>query len=343
MKLSYSRWLVCFVYLAFAMSWAFSVWFQLNRERQQLLISTISQASQIEKMYSSMVIEENRLLQGLVKGINSDIAIGNAWREQDREKLLSLALPKFNELKKSFLVSHLYFIDLQQICFLRVHAPLRHGDLIQRYTLEKSIQTNKDFGGLELGYFGHFILRHVHPWYYQGELIGYIELGVEIQHLTAKLKQLTDADMIFLINKSHLDRERANQGKHLLGQTINWEQYLHEVVVEGSSKSSAVEINHYISSSGKYTDHIFTEVFEIESQFVGANIRLKDTSGADLGRMLILTDQKIWYQNRTKFLIVQVIVLGFGGFWWVFILFIFKIQQDQQRPSIKRNGVSVCY
>jgi hypothetical protein len=85
--------------------------------------------------------------------------------------------------------------------------------------------------GLELGVVGTFTLRVVIPWYHQGELIGYLELGKEIDHIIARLRQLLDLDIYVFIRKSLLDPQQADELAQLTGRQFDWGRYADYLLV----------------------------------------------------------------------------------------------------------------
>ena len=68
-----------------------------------------------------------------------------------------------------------------------MHKPEKHGDYIDRFTMDQAVHDGKSIWGVELGRFGTFTLRVVCPWRIDGKVAGYIELGEEVKHITPKL------------------------------------------------------------------------------------------------------------------------------------------------------------
>ncbi|WP_457553539.1 hypothetical protein [Desulfobacula sp.] len=79
--------------------------------------------------------------------------------------------------------------------------PLRYGDMINRFTTPKAQKENAPASGIELGPFGTFTLRVVHPWVMGGKTAGYIELGMEIKHITPEIKKY-----LARVHKIHSDK-----------------------------------------------------------------------------------------------------------------------------------------
>ena len=84
-------------------------------------------------------------------------------------------IPNNFYLIPKYRVTHFYFHGLGRACFLRVHNPAKYGDYITRFTMDAAEKKQEIVHGIELGPFGTFTLRVVHPWRISGELAGYIE------------------------------------------------------------------------------------------------------------------------------------------------------------------------
>jgi hypothetical protein len=138
----------------------------------------------------------------------ADPGLVEAFRARDRDRLLALAQPRFERLKAELSVTHWYFIEREpaRTCFLRVHAPATFSDVIRRDTLSQAIATGRMGAGKELGKTA-FALRVVKPIRLGGEVIGYMELGEEIDHFLGRMKEETGDDYAVLVDKAHIDRK----------------------------------------------------------------------------------------------------------------------------------------
>ncbi len=75
-----------------------------------------------------------------------------------------------------------------------------------RITTLRAEKTGKITYGLELGPMGTLTLRVVAPMIVNGKRIGFVELGEEIYHITAKLKKTIGVELIVNLHKKFLDR-----------------------------------------------------------------------------------------------------------------------------------------
>lgn len=131
-----------------------------------------------------------------------------AFRARDRERLLEVAAPLFATMSERDRVTHWYFIepDPTRAVFLRVHRPELHGDRVERATLRQAVETRDLGAGKELGQTA-FALRVVRPWVHGGELLGYVELGEEIDHFLTAMKARTGDEYGLLVKKKFLDEQ----------------------------------------------------------------------------------------------------------------------------------------
>jgi hypothetical protein len=135
-----------------------------------------------------------------------DKAILAPFLKRDRKKLLAVAKPSFEMMKTEDQITHWYFIEADGTCFLRVHRPEQFGDVITRDTFTQAVRTGDVGFGMELGKTA-FALRVVRPIQADGKVLGYMELGEEIDHFFDRMKKETGDDFGLLVDKQHVDRK----------------------------------------------------------------------------------------------------------------------------------------
>ncbi len=147
------------------------------------------------------------MLSSALDELAADPALVRPFVARDREKLLAAARPIFERLKAEDQITHFYFLDPEpaRTCFLRVHKPEQFGDVVNRDTLLAAIATRKIGYGKDLGKTA-FALRVVKPMRSGGRIVGYMELGEEIDHFFERMKHQTGDDFGLLVDKEHVDR-----------------------------------------------------------------------------------------------------------------------------------------
>ncbi len=157
-----------------------------------------------QKLFKKQLDSDTEILNATIKTLieSGDPQIQATWIARDHEKLLNLTSPLFEQLRSKHRITHFYFHDTDRINFLRVHNPKRHSDLINRFTMLGAEKTGQPFAGIELGPLGTFSLRSVHPWLIKNQLVSYIEMGEEIDHVIEKLHKILNVEIFIAIEKS---------------------------------------------------------------------------------------------------------------------------------------------
>lgn len=147
-------------------------------------------------------------MSGLLDALLEDERLADAFEAGDRARLLALASPRFEALRARQGITHWYFHPAhpeRDGVFLRVHRPELHGDPVRRELVARAAATLRETSGTELGRTAYAV-RVVRPWLRGGRLIGFVELGQDIQAFLARMKAMTHDDYGLLLAKERLDR-----------------------------------------------------------------------------------------------------------------------------------------
>ncbi len=189
---------------------------------------------QVEALQILQAKSYRQKLQTAVEVIEKDPVLRTAFLERDRGTLLDQVVPLFVQLNRSANITQIYFHEMDKICFLRAHSTNHYGDIVQRETLDEAVVTESEIVGMELGGRGAMTLRLVRPWYHEGLLIGYLELGMEMQWLTADIRRVLDLNIITVLDKTLLTESDWKKGKDTFGYTGKWTDYPGYVIADGS-------------------------------------------------------------------------------------------------------------
>jgi signal transduction histidine kinase/ActR/RegA family two-component response regulator len=201
---------------------AMVVYTQYSGFKQQQQFRTARAAERAEAMLDDQTRANVAAMKSLTGMLMRDPAIIKAFREQDRAALLRITEPLLAEFRRVHGISHLYFHRNDLTNFARAHEPSHFDDKINRQTLRTAATWSGSAAGAaqgadgaawghEQGPFGNYTLRHVTPWVVDGERIGFIELGTEFQDLTAQLRAENNVQVVYLADKSALDRAKWEQ------------------------------------------------------------------------------------------------------------------------------------
>jgi hypothetical protein len=154
----------------------------------------------VHKAFQEELDRDSREMASTLKLIATDDSLRAAMAGLDQEALLRIATPIYTRLHHERGFMQFCFVGPDRTCILRVHQPERYGDTIDRFTTLEAERTGRAASGLELGVLGTFGLRTVIPWRDGPRLIGYIELGHDISHLTAELHDMFGVEYCALVN-----------------------------------------------------------------------------------------------------------------------------------------------
>jgi len=204
------------------------------------------------ELYNKLMEVETDVLESLASTYVDKSSLRKAFLSGDRKILLQESAPILEKIKERFKITHFYFHLPDQTCFLRVHNPPRHSDLITRQTLNFASQNDTQAYGLELGPFGTLTLRFVMPWHIDGELVGFIELGKEIDYIAEEMKKILELEINFIVEKKFLDIEEWREGQRILGKKqSDWDFLSEHVVISTTMLRIPVEADR--CSGGKPT------------------------------------------------------------------------------------------
>lgn len=191
------------IVLIFVASTTFMGFFSYNRQVNQLEESLKDLAKNQYRLFQAILEADAEGLARAQTGLTRLESLLTPFAEKDRDQLLSAATSVFRELERDHSITHMYFIEPDGTVFLRAHAPEQHGDRLMRATYLRAAETRKTATGLERGR-NFFSLRCVAPLSYRGELIGFIEVAEEIDHVFERMKAITGNDVSLFLTEEFL-------------------------------------------------------------------------------------------------------------------------------------------
>ena len=276
--------------------------------------------------YADNLKDAASLLASLSDFIESNRIIQRAWLAKDRQALLVAARPAYKRISMEGRFTHLYFHTTDRVNFLRVHTPDRYGDLIDRHTLIEA-STNQEWAwGVELGVYGQFVLRVVKPWLIDGELVGYVELGSNIEYLTRQVKKMTGADLVVVIDKEYIEFEAWSDRHSQLGVSVDWNLLAEKLIIDQTLGVLPKQLLEYISRG--IEDDVSLTISDEQQIYDASVLPAVDANDELLGNIWILLD--ITEQNRdlktltTVFVVASVELAGLIIF--LFYAYVFRIQ-----------------
>ncbi|HZF69885.1 cache domain-containing protein [Sulfuricurvum sp.] len=278
----------------------------------------------LDKNTASMTVTLNSIV--------NDDAVKKALKDNDRARLLSDWRDSFIHMKKVNKITHLYFIDKYRVCLLRVHKPEKHGDLINRFTALEAEWTRKPSSGIEVGPMGTFTLRVVQPVFEGKELVGYVELGKEIEDVVSSLHTYMHNEMAVVIHKEYLNRKTWEEGMNMLNKAVYWDELPYDVVIYASQGRLPGTIA--ATMNQQYSDHQRDhEVLYRSVPWRVSVLPVKDVSGKEVGGLIIMNNIEAEKSELNRFAIRNILVgiVFLGLFFTIVGLLLRRIDRSEKK------------
>jgi len=255
--------------------------------------------------------------------------IKKALREKDPDRLLQYSSDIFEQLKHNFGITHLYYHDTQRVNILRVHQPARHGDTISRITMLNAVKKGSSSSGYELGPLGTLTLRVVTPWYDGIGLLGYIELGKELELIVQNIANHEDMKILMAVDKSFLNHqgyELSNQKKHL---PSFWNEFKSMVIINSKEQTPAV-IHHAIEAFDRANTPSSSVIDDGQVYYSLSSVPIIDAANRKVGDYYILMDISAEVRSSRDVLITIALI---GLLMTIGFLVFFKSKLNQSRKA----------
>ena len=244
-----------------------------------------------KEMFYNLEDNDVKMLSSTMEALLSNGELRGVYLRGDREEVYNYAQPIFSRLKDEFGITHFYIHYPNGTNFIRIHNKAIFGDKITRKTFEKSVQTNGFGTGLELGVTA-FALRVVHPYYDGPNLIGYMELGEEIDNFLKVMKKQTGNEFGIFIKKEYIKHEDWKSMRATNGLRDNYDDLKSYVVIDSTTAS----ISSFVANSEDKLSSIQTEGHTLDkfqmgpSTYVTGGFPLYDADGQAVGTVVVVKD-----------------------------------------------------
>lgn len=326
-----TRILVPFTFVILSVIGAFLVTAYLYEEHEHEENLTESVAA-VERLFRQTLDKDSNMLLAALTAIAHDDGIKTAFLDGDRAALLKRAGPLFKNLRRNNLVTHFYFTGPDRVNFLRVHQPDEYGDAIDRITMLWAAEARVIARGIELGPLGTFTLRVVMPWYDGERLIGYLELGEEIDHIATEVHRVFGADLLVLVYERFLDTPRWETGRRMLGHQDDWRRFGSTLVVGRAMQKIPDALAAILERDEQPHEGALRLVEDGRNLFV-AFMPLIDIAGRAVGNIVIVRDVTVTQAGfrNSMISIAALSVLAGSLVFAVFFAILGRVERDYRR------------
>ncbi|MBT3201508.1 MAG: response regulator [Phycisphaerales bacterium] len=260
--------------------------------RSHLHKSSTAMLSDVGTKLDATLREQSAMLAALEEVIllHDDARLRSALAAGDTSRLLADWGHVFEKLRQAHGVTHFYFHGPDRVNLLRVHKPERNGDLIDRFTVLQAERSGQMASGIELGPLGTFTLRVVRPIFDGEVLLGYLELGKEIEDVLFGIYQEYDIHLALAIHKVALDRTKWESGMKMLGRSADWDRYGKSVMIYSTQNPFPAAFDSLVQESGHEHGEVSKDFNIDKKRWLALVSPLKDVSGTEIGDLIVLVD-----------------------------------------------------
>lgn len=242
----------------------------------------------VSQLFEQKLAKDTNLMMATTRALMTNAAMAQAFERGDRQAISGLGDDLFATLEAEHRITHLYLVRPDLTSLYRFHSPSQSGDAITRATMIRARDSQAAVHGLDLGAMGTLTLRLVLPWTRGDTLLGYVEIGEEIEHLIDEISQSLGVDLLVLVDKRHLSQSQWLRGQTLMKRSGDWERFpSHAVIAKtGLGMPSALDSTRLEALLAGDT----VEMHEQKRTLHVAPVKLSDMEGQQIGELLVLRD-----------------------------------------------------
>ena len=283
---------------------------------------TRKEINTVETLLNGHMEQEADKLRVAFDTIKGGQRLREAYQSRDKKRLYDFCRPMFLEMRARFGITHWYFHDPEGVNYLRMHNFDKNGDKIKRFTMLDVLESGRRSSGIEIDEHGTLTLRVVSPWYYEDQLLGYIELGEEIEHITQRLKDMTGSNIYIFIDKQYENRQNWEAGLKVFGKSGNWDAYQNWVLIDQTDNAGLLssDLIDGLDLSGAQIKKIYRTKNEGKTYSVGI-LPLIDAGHREIGVIVVtqnISDEIAAYRSSVIIaaLVFCVVIAGLIGFYY---------------------------
>ena len=312
-----------------------------NLEQEHLRQQSEDSRLALLQTYASHANLYQKTFAGLIDTFAHNQEIISLFKERNRDGLYQHSKVIFNSLANNFNISHFYFHLPNREVFLRVHNPIKYTDFIPRYTLEQASKTQKIFSGLELGLFNSLTFRVVTPWIINNELLGYIELGEDIDHLASNLLALLPVSQVVITIDKDIDSDpRYRKWYEFLKEKKPFADSENMIILDSTFYTMDDAIKSLLSNNHTIVNK---RISVGPITYLANSVDLRNAKGKTIGSIVLFSDIKDAELKFNQLLINSIFIISLISililiFYYIYIIKIIGISIKDDMTGLYNRG-----
>ena len=314
-------------------------------QQQRLTERTSQEVSAIDHEYNLVLEQQTEALSLALQPIATAPGVQEALATRNTSLLLSHWHSRFESMHKDFNISQLTFYDAERGCIIQIHEPENCTMQIDLDTTLEVELANKLASGVELDPKGSLTLFVLQPVYVDGILVGYVELGKEIEESIWSLHTRPDVELAVVINKENLNQSQWENALRSIDRIPDWDRLSNNVILFYSQPWLPEIIEKYEDQkNGEKTFKVADQdISSGEKYWRVASIPLRISNGRVVGELLVIVDITTEKQSFNQLMYIVFSTAGILLVSLVSIIFIMlqrtdRIIQNQQEKLLESGN-----
>lgn len=263
-----------------------STYYLQQKHIDELTESTFNKSIRLLDDSVAKTVQYNLQILSLLQ---HDSEMVSLYKNGDRNGIFVKLYPLYRDLNDKYGITHLYIHDLNRTNFVRIHNRAMFGDEIHRQSLINTVRTAAPSYGIEYSMSHNLTLRTVSPWIADDEIIGYIELGKEIERFASELGPVLGSHYVFTMKKDILDSKDRKRLEHYFSANKGYIDLGHYFTMERQLKG--FEPLGELRSLLDRSDNVFNVEVNLGSKrFYVYSRSLMGTDNTEIGKVFVLID-----------------------------------------------------
>lgn len=284
--------------------------YSFARNSQAIGMESVSGA---QKLFAILEAREISKMTAVSDTLIAAPSIRDAFATRDRNRLLELSAPLYSRLKNEGITNWMFHTpEPEMTVFLRLHAPAKFGDHLNRFLDKEVVRTHSIVAGNELAKAG-FAVRILRPIYdARGGLTGYLEFGEELGQFIHAMKTQTGDDYAVLLNKQFVDRQFWADSNAAWKRRDNWDDDSGSVVADKTTTTDSIIRFQGDLASVPTQGKVLERLQEGNSVYVRGIFPIRDAAGKNVGAMFVVRDVSAVYatMRHTQYVLALLIAIS---------------------------------
>jgi signal transduction histidine kinase len=288
-------------------------------------------AAAVAKLFEQNLDKDTGLMMATMNAMMGNKAMEDALRRGDRAELARQGGRLFRDLRADHRITHLYFTRPDLVNIFRSHSPGQHGDTIDRITTNQARERQAAAYGLELGLIGTLTLRLVVPWSSGGQLIGYVEIGEEVEHLLDEIQHSLSVELLVLVDKHYVQPGQWQRGQAMMHRSGDWNRFASHAALVQTTKSLPAALDDRLLN--RLVAGGTAKVREQGRSLHLAAVPLDDAGKRHIGDLVVMrdiTDLESTFQ-WSIIAVTAISLLVAGGVLGIFYFALERVERDYRR------------